>query len=67
MNVMTLRLPDELHDALRKQAAAEHVSANEYAVRALDAALSSRRRLRDELIDAIAVEHAETFDRLAHK
>jgi predicted transcriptional regulator len=67
MTVMTLRLPTELHQALRNQATAEHVSANEYAVRALDAALGARRRLRDELIEQIAVEHAETFARLAGK
>ena len=65
MAVMTLRLPEELHEALRRQAAAEHLSANEYAVRTLQTTLDSRQRLRDELIERIAVEHAETFTRLA--
>ncbi len=65
MVVMTLRLPKELHEALKAQAISEHMSANEFAMRALSKALGARRRLRDELIERIAVEHAETFARLA--
>ncbi len=67
MAVMTLRLPDELHEALRKQAAAEHLSANEWTARVLENVLSARTRLRDELIEKIAVEDAEIFARLAEK
>lgn len=67
MTVMTLRLPTELHEDLREQAAREHLSANEYAVRTLQSALGSRRHLLDELIEQIAVEDAEIFARLADK
>lgn len=65
MSTMSLRLPDELHDALRAQAAAEHVSANELAVRVLSEALDVRKQRRDEAIARITRSDAEIFTRLA--
>ncbi|MGH3544324.1 MAG: toxin-antitoxin system HicB family antitoxin [Mycobacteriales bacterium] len=65
MVVMMLHLPQELHTALKIQAAAEHLSVNGFALRVLREALDARRRLRDELIERIAAEHGETFTRLA--
>lgn len=65
--VMTLRLPKKLYEKLKKQAAKEHTSANELAVQAVSKIVDSHDRLRDELIERIAVEHAETFARLAEK
>lgn len=61
---MSLRLPDDLHDALRAQAAAEHVSANELAVRVLGDALSKRRQRRDEALARIVTTDAEIIERL---
>lgn len=62
---MSLRLPDALHDALRRQASVEHLSANELVVRVLTDALDARKRRRDELIAKIMERDAELLDRLA--
>ena len=61
---MSLRLPDELHNALRTQASAENVSANELAVRVLSDALDGRRRRRDEALARIVASDAEIIERL---
>ncbi len=67
MNMMTLRMPPQLYEAVKAEALKEHLSANEFAIRALSKAVDHRKQLRDELIERIAIEDAEIFRRLAEK
>ena len=63
---MTLRLPEELDDALDAIAAAEHVSKSALVVQAV-AQLVERRRVRagvDEAVDFVVSHDAELLRRL---
>ena len=50
-SVITLRLPRELHERLKKRAAQERISENELCVRAISKYLESRDHLHGEHIE----------------
>lgn len=62
---MTLRLKDELQDALRETAEREHRSMQDVARTAIEEYTSKRTVMRDELLDSITAERADLLDRLA--
>jgi len=62
---MTLRLTDELQDALRETAEREHRSMQDVARTAIAEYTSKRAAMREELLESITAERAELLDRLA--
>lgn len=62
---MTLRMTDELTDALRKTSEREGLSMQAVAVRAIQQYTSRREHLRDELLRTLVVEDRAVVDRLA--
>lgn len=66
MTTFTLRLPDDLGDALRKTAEREGTSMNEVAVKAVALYTSGRVRRRDEHLATIVREDARLLARLGN-
>lgn len=62
---MTLRLPDDVQDALRETADREGRSMQAVVVEAVRVYTADRTRRRDEAIARIVRDHAGTLDRLA--
>lgn len=62
---MTLRLPDDVQEALRETADREGRSMQAVVVEAVRVYTAERTRRRDEAIARIVRDHAATLDRLA--
>ena len=62
---MTLRLPDDVHDALKATAEREGRSMQAVAVEAVRLYTTQRARRRDQTIARLVRDHAETLSRLA--
>lgn len=62
---MTLRLPEDVQEALRLTAARENRSMQAIVIDAIERYTSERNRRRDELIARILVEDAELLEDLA--
>jgi predicted transcriptional regulator len=66
MTTFTLRLPDELGDALRQTAEREGASMNEIAIKAVALYTSGRVRRRDEHLATIVRQDARLLARLGN-
>jgi len=62
---MTLRLPDDVQDALRETADREGRSMQAVVVEAVRVYTADRTRRRDEAVARLVHDHAATLDRLA--
>lgn len=62
---MTLRMTDELTEALRQTSEREGLSMQAVAVRAIEEYTSRRVRLRDELLSTLVAEDRAVIERLA--
>jgi len=63
---MTLRLPDELNEAMKKQAEAEHMSVHGLVIKAAEEYLArqGKRGLIDDAVGKIKVDFADALRRL---
>ena len=61
---MTLRLPDELQDALRTTAEREHRSMQAVALEAIERYTSERARRLDAVVDRVLADDADLIHRL---
>ncbi|NUU18019.1 Arc family DNA-binding protein [Cellulomonas humilata] len=62
---MTLRLPDDLQEALKETAEREGRSMQAVAIEAVRVYTTERTRRRDETIARLVRDHRETLSRLA--
>jgi len=61
---MTLRLSDELHEALRATAEHEHRSMQQVATAAIEQYVTARTRRRDQAIARVVARDRQILDRL---